>query len=307
MNVDLVDGVEYLAVCPHTKVIALYSEGIRRGRRFMEAVRQIVPHKPIVALYAGGSETGKQAGFSHTGAMAGPDPLYGGMFRQCGVLRARSMTEMFDFCWVLGTMPPPSGARVMIQTHSGGPGVSAADACGRAGLEMPSLSTQTQERLTHYVPQTASIANPIDLTYTKNPMHYFSEIPEALVQEPDGDMLLVYFMFPSHRVQTALKVMGFSEEQAGEETDRLIEAQCNTVERILQEYEKPIVGYTYRSLQEPLIQGLIRRGIPVFPGPERAAEAMGCLVRYVGYRDELRNPAGLDPAAAAPSGLAKSP
>jgi len=64
---DIVDCMEYLGACPHTKVIALYVEGIRRGRAFIEAARAIVPHKPIVAFYVGGSKAGKAAGFSHTG------------------------------------------------------------------------------------------------------------------------------------------------------------------------------------------------------------------------------------------------
>jgi len=44
-----------------------------------------------VAFYVGGSEAGKQAGLSHTGALAGPDALYDGVFRQSGVIRAHSI------------------------------------------------------------------------------------------------------------------------------------------------------------------------------------------------------------------------
>jgi acetyl-CoA synthetase (ADP-forming) len=95
-NIDIVDCMEYLGACPDTRVIALYIEGIRRGRAFVETARSIVPKKPIVALYVGGSEAGSRAGLSHTGALAGPDRLYEGIFRQSGVIRARSVTEMFD-------------------------------------------------------------------------------------------------------------------------------------------------------------------------------------------------------------------
>jgi acyl-CoA synthetase (NDP forming) len=117
-DIDVVDCMEYLGSCPNTRVIALYIEAIKRGRAFIEMARSIVPHKPIVALYVGGSNTGKRAGFSHTGAMAGPDLLYDGMFRQSGVIRAQSVTELFDFCWALGGLSRPKGRRVVIQTHS---------------------------------------------------------------------------------------------------------------------------------------------------------------------------------------------
>ncbi len=159
-SIDIVDCLEYLAVCPHTRVIGLYIETIRRGREFIEVARTIVPCKPIVAFYVGGSEAGKRAGLSHTGALAGPDPLYEGVFRQSGVIRAHSIPELFDFCWVLGACPRPGGNRVIVQTHSGGPGAAAADASSRAGLELPQLSEQTLAKIAPMVPQTGSVNNP---------------------------------------------------------------------------------------------------------------------------------------------------
>ena len=71
---DIVDCMEYLAVCPETRVIALYIEGIRRGSAFMQAAKAIVPRKPIVALYVGGSETGKRAGSVPYGRHGRPRP-----------------------------------------------------------------------------------------------------------------------------------------------------------------------------------------------------------------------------------------
>jgi acetate---CoA ligase (ADP-forming) subunit alpha len=281
-DIDLVDAMEYLAVCPRTKVIGLYIEGIRRGRGFVEAARSIVPHKPVVAFYVGGSETGRQAGFSHTGALAGPDELYDGMFRQSGIIRARSVTELFDFCWVLGSLPLPKGRRVVIQTHSGGPGAAAADACGRAGLELPALSDYTVEKLAPFVPHTGSVSNPVDLTFTKNPTDFYSSIPEILIQEEKADTLLVYFLTPMPVIKRGLAQMGLPPEQIADQALKLIDVQCRTFSRLAQKNDKPIVGYTFRSLDDPSIRGLTDRGIPVFPGPERAARAIAALLQYAG-------------------------
>jgi len=281
-DLDQVDAMEYLALCPHTRVIALYIEGVRRGRTFVEAARAIVPHKPVVALYVGGSETGRQAGFSHTGAMAGPDELYEGMFKQGGIIRARSVTELFDFCWVLGSLPLPKGRRVVIQTHSGGPGAAAADACGRAGLELPSLSNDTVQKLAPFIPHTGSVNNPVDLTFSKNPNDFYSSIPEILLQEERADTLLIYFLTPAPVVKRALQQMGLPPEQVAEQALGLIDGQCETISRLVRTTDKPVVGYTFRSLDDPSIRGLTRRGIPVFPGPERAARAIAALVRYAG-------------------------
>jgi len=152
MDIDLIDSMEYLAACPNTKVIALYDRRDQEGRAFMETARSIVPHKPIVALYVGGSETGETSRLFPYRGVSSPDDLYSGMFRQSGVIRAQSVTELFDFCWVLGSLPKPEGPRVVIQTHSGGPGAAAADSCGRAGLELPALSDDSVEKLTPFVP-----------------------------------------------------------------------------------------------------------------------------------------------------------
>jgi len=286
-NVDIIDCMEYLGTCPNTKVIGLYIEGINRGRAFIETAKAIVPEKPIVALYVGGSEAGKRAGFSHTGAMAGPDRLYDGMFSQSGIIRAQSVTELFDFCWALGSLPKPRGPRVVIQTHSGGPGAAAADSCGRAGLELPSLSEETLKKLGPFVPHTGSINNPVDLTFTKNPLDYFSEIPKALIEDDNTDILLMYLLMPSHTIKRALEQMGLADDQVKEQSTRLIGKQGKLIARLFKSHGKPVLGYTFRSLKEQFIRELLERGVPVFPGPERAAHAIKALVKYTELREKI--------------------
>jgi len=279
-NLDIVDCMEYLAVCPHTRVIALYIEGIKRGRAFVESAKAIVTRKPVVALYVGGSDTGRRAGLSHTGALAGPDHLYDAMFRQAGIIRARSITELFDFCWVLGALPLPKGKRVVIQTHSGGPGTEAADFCGRAGLELPTLSAETINKISPFLPKTSSVHNPVDFTFTKNLVDYFSSIPSLLLEENNADMLLIYLFMPMETVKSALEHLGIPEDQAGEKIGELLDAQSQSIANALKTYNKPLVGYTYRSTQEDFIRGLMDRGVPVFPSTERAVRALEALVMY---------------------------
>lgn len=286
-NVDIVDCMEYLGKCPNTKVIALYIEGIKRGREFVEIARSIIPHKPIVALYVGGSETGRRAGFSHTGALAGPDQLYDGVFHQSGVIRAYSIAELFDMCWVLGCLPKPRGSRVVIQTHSGGPGASAADSCGREDLELPALSQDTVKKLTPFIPNTGSIRNPVDITFTKNPMDYFSDIPKVLLEEDNADILLIYFLVPSQMVNRALERTGLPKDQAIEQSTKLIDAQCKSIAHLIETHNKPIVGFTFRSLQEDFTKSLINQGVPVFPGPERAVRALKASVQHYCLREKI--------------------
>ncbi len=279
-NIDIVDCMEYLATCPHTRVIALYIEGIRRGAAFMEAARKIVPHKPIVALYIGGSEAGRKAGFSHTGSMAGPDNLYSGMFKQSGIIRAGSLTELFDFCWALGTLPLPAGNRVLVQTHSGGPGATAADACDRDGMVLPPLSTRTIDSLAPFMPHTGSLGNPVDLTYSKSPHDYFTDIPSVLLQEENADMLMVYFLDPTAFIERGFKQMGLPPEKVAAESRKMSIGAADRFIQVAGQQEKPVVGFTYRSLNEAFTGHLTTNGIPVFPDPNRAARALRALLDY---------------------------
>ncbi len=286
-DLDLVDCLSYLGACPETKVIALYIEGIRRGREFVEAARAIVPHKPIVACYIGGTEAGRRAGFSHTGALSGPENLYEGIFRQSGIVRAETISELFDFCWLLGTGPPAAGNRVVIQTHSGGPGAEAADACGRCGLELPPLSPETSERLRPLIPPTGSLKNPVDLTFNKNFMDYFSEIPRALLEDEGADCLLAYLFTPSLRLKRMLRQAGVPAEDVAAEAEKIALLQADTLTGVIKGQGKPFVGYTYRGLEDGLIRRLIACGIPVYPAPRRAARAIGAACQYARLRDRI--------------------
>jgi acetyl-CoA synthetase (ADP-forming) len=286
-NIDIVDCMEYLGACPDTKVIALYIEGIRRGRAFVEAARSIVPKKPIVAFYIGGSETGSRAGHSHTGAMAGPDKLYEGIFRQGGIIRARSMMELFDICSMLGTFPGITGRRVMIQTHSGGPGAEAADACGRAGLELPSLSPETIKRLSSFIPHTGSISNPLDFTFGRNITDYYWEIPKVLLKEKNTDVLLYYFSMSGGTIERTIRQMGVPPDQVAEKAAEAVNVQSDSIIRLLETHDKPFVGYTFLSLEDPLVRKLLERGVPIFPGPQRAARAIEAAYQYTHLRDKI--------------------
>ena len=279
-DIDIIDCLEYLAACPHTRVIGLYVETIRRGRKFIEVARKIVAHKPIVAFYVGGSEAGRQAGRSHTGALAGPDLLYEGIFRQSGVVRAHSITELFDFCWVLGKCPRPRGGRIIVQTHSGGPGAAAADAAGRAGLALPPLSDQTLARIAPLVPHTGSINNPVDLTFYKKQMDYFDAIPDILLQDEGTDGLLAYLFAPLHIIRRFMKDTGVPEEKIPELAENLFDDQGRILAELIKKHQKPLIGFTFQSHQDTFIRRLVRYGVPVLPSPERAARAMAALVCY---------------------------
>jgi len=288
-NIDIIDCMKYLGACPNTKVISMYIEGIKDGKAFVEAARTIIPHKPIVALYVGGSEAGKRAGFSHTGAMSGPDRLYDGVFRQSGVIRAQSVTELFDYCWALSSLPRNIGRNVIVQTNSGGPGATAADTIGREGLKLPALSKKTIDKLAPFIPHTGSINNPVDITFSRNQMDFYTNIPEILLEEKNADMLMIYFLAPTNMIKNVLRKMGVPEGELNKNLNDMVRKNTDAFAEMLENHKKPVIGYTYSSIQEPFIRALIDRGVPVFPDPKRAAKAIGAVIQYGQVSEKIKS------------------
>ena len=282
--VDLTDCVEYLGQCPNTRVIALYIEAIRRGAEFVRIAREVSLKKPIVAYYIGGSDAGRRAALSHTAALAGPDSLYEGLLRQSGIIRAHSVEELFDFCAVLGSLPPPKGDGVALLTHSGGPGAAAADAADRAEVHLCQFSAETKQKLRSYVPPTASIANPVDLTFNRVPNDYVDAIPRILLEDPQVDSLFIYLVLNFTRVRKSVEEIIQDAEQAVPQAEQFIASQCTALASVATDLGKPIVAGSFCSRSEQFVKELQRKGIPVLPSPERAVRALGALNRYGEWR-----------------------
>ncbi|HZB90947.1 MAG TPA: acetate--CoA ligase family protein [Stellaceae bacterium] len=164
-DVDVADGIAYLADDPETAVIMLYIEGCRDGRKLAAALaRARARRKPVVALKVGRTEAGIAAVASHTAALAGADEIFDAMFRQQGVYRCTTMEEFFDIGYAAAQAPaPPAGGRVGIITVSGGVGVLMADAAAAHGLDVAPAPQALQDGIRAMVPFAAT-RNPIDVT-----------------------------------------------------------------------------------------------------------------------------------------------
>ena len=177
---------------------------------------------------------------------------------------------------------------MIIQTHSGGPGAEAADACSRAGLELPHLSGETLKKLASMVPHTGSVNNPVDLTFSKNPLDFFYAIPDALLGEKETDGLLAYFLAPEQSIRRTMESMGVSQEKIPELTRKLYDDQSGLLAGLITKHQKPLVGFTFQSHEDLFIRKLMQCGTPVFPSPERAARAMAALVSYSRFVETFR-------------------
>jgi len=281
---DLSDCLEYFADDPGTKAIALYIEGIKDGEKFLRVAREAVKKKPVVAVYVGGTGAGARAGMSHTGALAGDDALYDGIFRQTGIIRAYNVEELLDWAWAFATQPVPRGNRMCVLSNAGGPAASMADSCNRAGLEVPVFSDGLQRWLREQLPHTATVVNPVDMTYFLDVRAMFNTIPRRLLESDEVDGIVMYGVFGG-------RLFRYIEGKLGDLVDYQVEKIAPIMMKLIEnlraipaECGKPLLVSSLWYMDDDALVYLSDNGMPVFPSPERAVNAMAALYRYNGVR-----------------------
>ena len=142
-DVDFGDLLDYFAQDPATSAILLYMEAVTQARKFMSAARAASRRKPVIVLKAGRHAEGARAVASHTGALAGADGVYSAAFRRAGMLRVRSLQELFDAAEILASSAPVKGDRLAIVSNGGGFGVLATDALIEEGGHLAQLAPAT--------------------------------------------------------------------------------------------------------------------------------------------------------------------
>jgi acyl-CoA synthetase (NDP forming) len=163
VDVDECDLLAYLAHDPQTKVIAAYIEGTKDGARFAEVLRAAAAAKPVVILKGGATDAGVRAAGSHTGALAGSDAVWDGLFRDAGVIRTSSVEETADMLVALLRMRPPRGTSTCLLGNGGGPTVLSTDDCERAGFRIAPMPEVIRQRLLRFVPAAGTmVRNPFD-------------------------------------------------------------------------------------------------------------------------------------------------
>ena len=176
---------------PEVNVVLAYLEGISDGSRFIDVARRFTKKKPIVAIKAGVTSGGSKAASSHTGALAGSERAYQAAFKQAGIIRARSMEELFDFALAFSRAPLPKNDRVAVVTNAGGPGIMATDAIELGGLKLAAFSSETRESLQKALPSTASVLNPVDILGDATADRYWNAILPILDDPGVGSLLVI--------------------------------------------------------------------------------------------------------------------
>lgn len=188
-DVDFGEILDYLVSDPLTQNILMYIEGIRESRRFMSSLRAAARVKPVILVKVGRHEAGSKAAMSHTASLVGSDDAFDAAVRRAGVIRVKTVTELFSAAKAMSCGFKPSGNRLAIVTNGGGPGVMATDRAADLGLVMADLSAVTMERLNQVLPVNWSHGNPVDVIGDAQSDRYQHAVA-ACLEDPNVDGVL---------------------------------------------------------------------------------------------------------------------
>jgi len=189
-DIDEKDLFEYWAEDPTCKVISAYIEGINDGRQFIDMASRVTKKKPIVAIKAGNTAAGAKAVSSHTGSLAGSTKAYDCALKQAGIMRARTIRNLFDYSTAFAYQPLPKGKNVVIITNAGGPGIMATDACEENNINLATLEAKTVAKLKEFLPAAANFHNPIDVLGDALADRYEKTL-KAVVEDKNIDAIIV--------------------------------------------------------------------------------------------------------------------
>jgi len=279
---DSTDYLEYLAVDPETRIICMYLEGVKDGRKLLRQVRGINRVKPVILWKAGLTESGTRAVASHTASLAGQEAVWRGFFAQTGAVPVFSLEEMAEITMTFLYVRPPQGKRVAVLVLGGGSSVASADVCAREGLEVPTLTQETQAELKKFIRLAgASIKNPLDTGLIFRDVSLLEREMELVAADPLIDMLIIR----PH--------LDMARSVGPDQVDRLVSYLCDFSRD--NAYGKPAVLVFHSFANDPweselrarLQVELPQKGVAVYSSLTGASRALARFFEYHRFQREL--------------------
>ncbi len=280
-DLNLIDALEYMGDDESTRAIALYIEGISEVRRFLDVAKKITPRKPVIAQYVGGSAAGARAGLSHTGALAAPDHLYEGLFRQAGIIRVHSVEDLFGHGWMLATQPRLKGNRVAVITNSGGPGSSMAHTCEENGFDVVEFSEGLRHKLLPLVPPHAPCGNPVDITFSMDVEVLSKSLPDIVMSSGEVDAVVLHGPMKSGFMKSKYPhLKELLNDTPIESILEMFKIDLSSSASLPGKYGMPMAVSSFFDRDDDFTVAYHDHDVPVYDSPEKAAKALSALLRY---------------------------
>lgn len=277
------DLLEYMANDPETKVITMYLEGPRGGRRFFDLLKATAPKKPVVIWKAGLTEAGARAVRSHTGSLGGEEQVWRALFQQTAAIRAGSLEELADTAEALLILPRETGRHIGMVGGGGGTSVAATDACAAVGLEVPPFGEEMRRRLLELLPVAGTMMrNPVDVGVPLVMPPVFQGVLEAVAAETSVETVIatqpLFYLLGGHfpmrlpkdeTVRGLVEVPAAVRDKFGKPVVIVLPVGGEEVEMAEAEAGRRRARDRYREL-----------GILALPSLERAVRAVANVVTY---------------------------
>ncbi|MGD0278847.1 MAG: CoA-binding protein [Smithella sp.] len=252
-DIDESDMLNYLVNDPLTKVICMYLENIDNGNKLINAAAN--SHKPILIYKAGATQQGSRAAASHTAGMSNNDVIFESACTQAGIIRLKSVTELYSMPKIFTTMPILKGRRIVIVTNTGAFGTILTDLLVNSAMIPVTLSPEMQ----------LEIKNAGTVFNTANPIDFGPEI--------SGEPFLNIFklLLESNEIDGLILAINVWQQS-------IIDA-LRTVMELCRKHGKPAAIYTPNSI-ERVLHVRKKFNIPAFETPEEAVRALVISHRY---------------------------
>lgn len=254
-DINETDILEYLGEDKNIKVICMYLEDVKSGRKFIDVARKITAEKPVIVLKSGRTEAGKKAVSSHTASLAGNDLIYGAAFRQSGIIRARDNDHMFGLAKAFSKQPLPPGDGALVISYTGSLGVAAADALSLNKMRLAELDDETRRYLREILPPYVGCNNPADYTFDMNAAQVRDTIEIGLRSKDISSFIVIL--------------------------------QAETLDTYVKEFKnidskgKPILCCVpCKEFAMNEVIDMEQAGFPVYSTPEEAVEVLAVMHRY---------------------------
>jgi acyl-CoA synthetase (NDP forming)/GNAT superfamily N-acetyltransferase len=174
---------------PATKLALFYLESFGNPRKFARTARAVGRATPVLIVNAGRSAPGLRQAAIRAAAAATPQLTRYALFQQAGMIATANLGELLDATALLAAQPVPTGRSIGVVSNTRGGYMLAADACGDAGLQVATLTEDTQRALRDLLPSAATVAGPVDTTAVAGPA-VFRRCLELVGADPGVDAVL---------------------------------------------------------------------------------------------------------------------
>lgn len=207
IDIDFADIVDFLVSDHQTQSILIFVEEVMQPRQLMSALREAARVKPTIVLKADKHALLKTGNILSDVAYQQSDGIFNAALRRVGVVRVRTMTQLFAAARACSLRYRKSGPNLAIISNGEGPAALATDRALDNFIPMAPLSTATQEALAAIIKLPAG--NPLDLGAAAKAQDY-RRVTTILLEAPEVDSLLV-ILCPQHGAEIDLTAYEMAE------------------------------------------------------------------------------------------------